>query len=124
MPGAGPWQDERHRFRRGDKGPTLPPRGYAAPSPSSRGGPGTGSNLRDLTSKDGDVLRARFPAGGSTSNILPKGLPVFRVHQSISFLHVRNGSIEPFARGDHGASEAGRIRPGTVERTTGIGRGS
>jgi hypothetical protein len=92
MPGAGPWQDERHRFRRGDKGPTLPPRGYAAPSPSSRGGPGTGSNLRDLTSKDGDVLRARFPAGGSTSNILPKGLPVFRVHQSFSFLHVRNGS--------------------------------
>jgi hypothetical protein len=55
-------------------------------------GPGTGSDSRDLTSKDGDVLRARFPAGGSTSNILQKGFPVFRVHQSFSFLH-RNGSL-------------------------------
>ena len=95
MPGAGPWQDERHRFRRGDKGPTLPPRGYAAPSPSSRGGPGTGSNLRDLTSKDGDVLRARFPAGGSTSNILPKGLPVFRVHSPFPFCTSATGQLSP-----------------------------
>jgi len=93
MPGAGPWQDERHRFRRGDKGPTLPPRGYAAPSPSSRGGPGTGSNLRDLTSKDGDVLRARFPAGGSTSNILPKGLPVFRFTSPFPFCTSATGQL-------------------------------
>jgi hypothetical protein len=73
MPGAGPWQDERHRFRRGDKAPTLPPRGHAAPSASSRGGPGTGSDLRDLTSKDGDVWPARFAAGARPATYSQKG---------------------------------------------------
>jgi hypothetical protein len=37
--------------------------------------------------------RARFPAGGLASNILPKELPVLRVHHPFPFLHVRNGSM-------------------------------
>ena len=65
-----------------------------------------------------------FLRGARPATYSQKGSRSFGFTVRISFLHVRNGSIEPFARGDHGASEAGRIRPGTVERTTDIGRGS
>ncbi len=73
MPGAGPWHDERHRFRRGDKGPTLPPRGYAAPSPSNRGGPGTGSVGSEEAPIEG--LASVRRSNGTCS------FPAFRFHE-------------------------------------------